>query len=27
MHYGEFRIDEISPDEITKNDIIIPEVW
>ena len=27
MHYGDFRIDEIPEDQITENDIIVPEVW
>ena len=27
VHYGEFKIDEITEDEITENDIIVPEVW
>ena len=27
VHYGEFKIEEISEDQITENDIIIPEVW
>ena len=26
-HYGEFRIEEIQEDDITEDDIIIPEVW
>lgn len=27
LHYGEFRIEEISENQITENDTIIPEVW
>ena len=27
IHHGDFRIDEISADEITEDDIVIPEVW
>lgn len=27
MHYGDFRIDEITEDQITENDIIVPDVW
>lgn len=27
IHHGDFRIDEISADEITEDDTIIPEVW
>lgn len=27
IHHGDFRIDEISADEITEDDIIVPEVW
>lgn len=27
IHHGDFRIDEISVDEITEDDIIVPEVW
>ena len=26
-HHGDFRIDEISEDEITEDDIVVPEVW
>ena len=27
MHYGDFRIDEITEDQITENDMIVPDVW
>lgn len=27
IHHGDFRIDEISADEITEDDIVVPEVW
>ena len=26
-HYGEFRIDEITEDEIDETDIIVPDIW